>query len=210
MCSAVGLGTHHTDGAAKQQRSIAVKIDKVLFAFLIAIIDFSRFHIIHCGMLHRQPRLGGCGSSSSSSSATRCHAAALPVFQQTQAACRHRFTSTSSKAALPYGSATSSSSSRAADCRQLHTQQWKCAALPEQQLHQEQQEADLDSVSGPQKQQQQQRPAPLQVTRHNFHYALPVLAEALAGCQFYAFDCEMSGLYPPGLDDYPYDDVDDR
>lgn len=86
----------------------------------------------------------------------------------------------------------------------MHTQQWRRAALPQQQ-----QEADLDSVSGPQKQ-QQQRPAPLQVTRHNFHYALPVLAEALAGCQFYAFDCEMSGLYPPGLDDYPYDDVDDR
>jgi hypothetical protein len=37
-----------------------------------------------------------------------------------------------------------------------------------------------------------------------------VLQEALASCQFYSFDCEMSGLYPPGLEDYVSDDVDDR
>ena len=54
------------------------------------------------------------------------------------------------------------------------------------------------------------RPPPLQVTRHNFHYALPVLQEALRNAQFYAFDCEMSGLYPNGMEDYTVDDVDDR
>lgn len=105
---------------------------------------------------------------------------------------------------------------------------WRCSAVPEQQQRSE--------AFSSQQQQQQQQPGssspsgastdssgsgsgsgisteytpPLQVTRHNFHFALPVLRDALASCQFYSFDCEMSGLYPPGLEDYPSDDVDDR
>lgn len=39
---------------------------------------------------------------------------------------------------------------------------------------------------------------------------LPALKAALASCQFFSFDCEMSGLYPTGVEDYPIDDVDDR
>jgi len=55
-----------------------------------------------------------------------------------------------------------------------------------------------------------QRPPPLQVTRYNFQQALPALQEALSTCQFYSFDCEMSGLYPQGMEDYAVDDLDDR
>lgn len=112
---------------------------------------------------------------------------------------------------------------------------WRCSAVPEQQQQQQQSEASSAQQQQQQQAVQQQQPGsssapaapadhpeansssssreytpPLQVTRHNFHFALPVLREALASCQFYSFDCEMSGLYPPGLEDYPSDDVDDR
>ncbi|KAF8061172.1 PAT17 [Scenedesmus sp. PABB004] len=53
-------------------------------------------------------------------------------------------------------------------------------------------------------------PPPLQVTRSNFAAALPAVAAALASCQFWAFDCEMSGLFLAGQEDYAADDVDDR
>jgi poly(A)-specific ribonuclease len=33
------------------------------------------------------------------------------------------------------------------------------------------------------------------VTRHNFAQTLPLVKEALAECKFYAFDCEMTGLF---------------
>ena len=34
----------------------------------------------------------------------------------------------------------------------------------------------------------------LQVTKNNFSEVLPVVEQALKHCQFYAFDCEMTGL----------------
>jgi poly(A)-specific ribonuclease len=51
---------------------------------------------------------------------------------------------------------------------------------------------------------------PLQVTRTNFKQALPAIQEALAGCQFYAFDCEMTGLRLQGQDDWFLDDPEER
>lgn len=39
-------------------------------------------------------------------------------------------------------------------------------------------------------------PVPQQVTRHNFHLALPLVAEALQECTFFALDCEFTGLSP--------------
>lgn len=53
-------------------------------------------------------------------------------------------------------------------------------------------------------------PNGLQVTSSNFSAALPVVREALKGCTFFAFDCEMTGLK---LDDRPgeyYDLVEER
>lgn len=35
----------------------------------------------------------------------------------------------------------------------------------------------------------------MEVTRHNFRETLPIVGEALGECQFYAFDCEMTGLF---------------
>lgn len=35
----------------------------------------------------------------------------------------------------------------------------------------------------------------MEVTRHNFRETLPLVGEALDACQFYAFDCEMTGLF---------------
>mmetsp|Transcript_11195 Transcript_11195/g.22365 ORF Transcript_11195/g.22365 Transcript_11195/m.22365 type:complete len:715 (+) Transcript_11195:84-2228(+) len=35
----------------------------------------------------------------------------------------------------------------------------------------------------------------MEVTRHNFRETLPIVGEALDACQFYAFDCEMTGLF---------------
>ena len=37
-------------------------------------------------------------------------------------------------------------------------------------------------------------PAMLQVTKDNFTAVLPIVEQALKHCQFYAFDCEMTGL----------------
>lgn len=50
----------------------------------------------------------------------------------------------------------------------------------------------------------------LQVTRQNFRQALQVVREALAECQFFAFDCEMTGLTLEGQEDKLIDDVFDR
>lgn len=51
---------------------------------------------------------------------------------------------------------------------------------------------------------------PLQVTRSNFAASLPAIKQALQQCQFFSFDCEMTGLYLPNQDDHAADDVDDR
>eukprot|EP00879_Flechtneria_rotunda_P029453 GHRR01031860.1.p1 GENE.GHRR01031860.1~~GHRR01031860.1.p1 ORF type:complete len:217 (+),score=69.08 GHRR01031860.1:106-756(+) len=53
-------------------------------------------------------------------------------------------------------------------------------------------------------------PPPLQVTRHNFAAALLAIKQALQECQFYSFDCEMTGLWLQGQEDFAVDDVDDR
>lgn len=56
-----------------------------------------------------------------------------------------------------------------------------------------------------------------QVTRHNFVETLPHVKEALDGCDYFAFDCEMTGIHvhdpyrdregkPPAF----LDDVEDR
>ena len=57
-----------------------------------------------------------------------------------------------------------------------------------------------------------------QVTRHNFVQTLPLVREALTECKFFAFDCEMTGLFvksngnnngsnkPPAF----LDDIEDR
>lgn len=52
--------------------------------------------------------------------------------------------------------------------------------------------------------------SPLQVTRRNFAATVPAIKEALQDCQFFSFDCEMTGLFLPGQDDHSVDDVDDR
>lgn len=52
--------------------------------------------------------------------------------------------------------------------------------------------------------------APLQVTRSNFAAALPAVKAALQDCQFFSFDCEMTGLFLQGQEDYVVDDVADR
>jgi hypothetical protein len=52
--------------------------------------------------------------------------------------------------------------------------------------------------------------APLQVTRSNFTAVLPAVRQALQDCHFFAFDCEMTGLFLQGQDDYVVDDVTDR
>jgi hypothetical protein len=50
----------------------------------------------------------------------------------------------------------------------------------------------------------------MQVTRSNFRAALPSVKAALAECQFFAFDCEMTGLTLEGGEDKWLDDVHDR
>lgn len=50
----------------------------------------------------------------------------------------------------------------------------------------------------------------LQVTRSNFAATLPAIKQALQDCQFFSFDCEMTGLFLPNQDDHLVDDVDDR
>eukprot|EP00882_Tetradesmus_deserticola_P011672 GHRQ01012347.1.p1 GENE.GHRQ01012347.1~~GHRQ01012347.1.p1 ORF type:complete len:242 (+),score=61.91 GHRQ01012347.1:518-1243(+) len=51
---------------------------------------------------------------------------------------------------------------------------------------------------------------PLQVTRSNFTAVLPAVRQALQDCQFFSYDCEMTGLFLQGQDDYLVDDVTDR
>ena len=51
---------------------------------------------------------------------------------------------------------------------------------------------------------------PLQVTRNNFLQTLPAIRQALDQCLFYSFDCEMTGLYLQGQEDYSLDDIEDR
>jgi hypothetical protein len=50
----------------------------------------------------------------------------------------------------------------------------------------------------------------LQVTRANFPEALAQVRAALSACQFFAFDCEMTGLTLDGQEDKLLDDVFDR
>lgn len=49
-----------------------------------------------------------------------------------------------------------------------------------------------------------------QITRHNFTAVLPAVRQALEQCTFYAFDCEMTGLFPDGQKDDPLDDFEER
>lgn len=51
---------------------------------------------------------------------------------------------------------------------------------------------------------------PLQVTRANFAAGLAALEAVLARGEFVAFDCEMTGLYLAGQEDYAVDDIEDR
>jgi poly(A)-specific ribonuclease len=48
------------------------------------------------------------------------------------------------------------------------------------------------------------------VTRHNFKQVLPAVAAALRRCEFFAFDCEMTGLFLEGARSEYLDDVQDR
>jgi hypothetical protein len=49
-----------------------------------------------------------------------------------------------------------------------------------------------------------------EVTRSNFHELLPAVRAALDECQFFSFDCEMTGLSPEGQHDNYLDDYEDR
>ncbi|KAG2487082.1 hypothetical protein HYH03_014327 [Edaphochlamys debaryana] len=48
------------------------------------------------------------------------------------------------------------------------------------------------------------------VTRHNFQAMLPVVRRYLSACDFFAFDCEMTGLFLDGQYDNYLDDMQDR
>jgi poly(A)-specific ribonuclease len=50
----------------------------------------------------------------------------------------------------------------------------------------------------------------LDVTRENFHEMLPQVEQALADCEFFAFDCEMTGLFLDGHRHEYLDDIQDR
>lgn len=49
-----------------------------------------------------------------------------------------------------------------------------------------------------------------QVTRHNLAEALPLVRQALADCQFFAIDCEMTGLFLEDKQGSYLDDCEDR
>jgi hypothetical protein len=48
------------------------------------------------------------------------------------------------------------------------------------------------------------------VTRDNFEATLPSIKEALDECEFFAFDCEMTGLFLDGHKHEYLDDMQDR
>ncbi|KAG2424232.1 hypothetical protein HYH02_015217 [Chlamydomonas schloesseri] len=48
------------------------------------------------------------------------------------------------------------------------------------------------------------------VTRHNFEAVLPAVRRYLGACDFYAFDCEMTGLFLDGHNENYLDDMQDR
>ncbi|GLC47457.1 hypothetical protein PLESTM_002076300, partial [Pleodorina starrii] len=48
------------------------------------------------------------------------------------------------------------------------------------------------------------------VTRHNFEVMLPVVKRYLAACDYFAFDCEMTGLFLEGQTENYLDDMQDR
>ncbi|EFJ39774.1 hypothetical protein VOLCADRAFT_108501 [Volvox carteri f. nagariensis] len=48
------------------------------------------------------------------------------------------------------------------------------------------------------------------VTRHNFEVMLPMVRRYLASCDFFAFDCEMTGLFLDGQTENYLDDMQDR
>ncbi|GIL80439.1 hypothetical protein Vretifemale_9634 [Volvox reticuliferus] len=48
------------------------------------------------------------------------------------------------------------------------------------------------------------------VTRHNFEVMLPIVRRYLAACDFFAFDCEMTGLFLEGQNHNFLDDMEDR
>lgn len=50
----------------------------------------------------------------------------------------------------------------------------------------------------------------LQITRTNFQQSLPVIKQALHDCQFFAFDCEMTGLEVLETKQEYLDEVEDR
>lgn len=49
-----------------------------------------------------------------------------------------------------------------------------------------------------------------QITRANFKESLPAIQQALHDCQFFAFDCEMTGLNLQDSRQEYLDEIDDR
>ena len=50
----------------------------------------------------------------------------------------------------------------------------------------------------------------LQITKSNFQQSLPVIQQALNDCQFYALDCEMTGLNLEETRQEYLDDIEDK
>ena len=50
----------------------------------------------------------------------------------------------------------------------------------------------------------------LQVTRENFHDVLPAVRNSLQACEYYAFDCEMTGLFTNDNQQNFLDELEDR
>lgn len=50
----------------------------------------------------------------------------------------------------------------------------------------------------------------MQITRANFQQSLPVIKQALQDCQFFAFDCEMTGLEVQESTQEYLDEIEDR
>ena len=50
----------------------------------------------------------------------------------------------------------------------------------------------------------------LQITRSNFQQSLPIIQQALQDCQFFAFDCEMTGLEVLACKQEYLDEIEDR
>ena len=49
-----------------------------------------------------------------------------------------------------------------------------------------------------------------QVTRENFQEVLPAVKQALQACEYYAFDCEMTGLFANDNQQNYLDELEDR